>query len=182
LKVKANHRDANIIYSEVQNGKLLISCPNKDGNKSSMRDNPELEVGYKQLKRIDLNGVIDLLANEPIVFDTMSIFVNGIAGVEAHLKGQVLVADFNGPVSVSLKGNVDEARITMPGAGIIDAEELYANAVYFAMLGTGKADVYAREELKVKINGAGIVRYHGQPESVSSNIGGIGRLTKVNVR
>ena len=181
LKVKANQKDPDIIYSEVKEGKLLISCPDTEDNKS-MRKNPELEVGYIQLKRIDLNGVIDLVASKPIVFDTMTIKTNGIAGIEVNLEGQLLLADFNGPVSVSLKGNVDQARITMPGAGVIDAEELIANTVYFAMLGAGKADIYAREKLKVKIMGAGIVRYHGQPESVSSNIGGIGRLTKVNVR
>ncbi|MBI9060933.1 MAG: DUF2807 domain-containing protein [Marinilabiliaceae bacterium] len=181
LKVKANQKDPDIIYSEVKDRTLLISCADTE-KKKSMRDNPELEIGYKQLKRIDLNGVIDLIAVKPIVFDTMSIMINGIGGLEASLDGHLLVADFNGPVSVSLKGSVDQARITMPGAGVVDAEELISNAVYFAMLGAGKADIYAREELKVKIMGAGIVRYHGQPESVSSNIGGIGRLTKVNVR
>lgn len=181
LKVKANQNDPDIIYSEVKDRTLFISCADTRKEKS-MRDKPELEVGYQQLKRIDLNGVVDLVASKPIEFDTIAIMINGMASLDVSLEGHLLIADLNGPVSVSLKGNVDQARITMPGAGIVDAEELISNAVYFAMLGAGKADIYAREELKVKIMGAGIVRYHGQPESVSSNIGGIGRLTKVNVR
>jgi len=181
VKVKANQKDPDIIYSEVKDRVLVISCADT-GKKKSLRDKPELEVGYKQLQRLDLNGVIDLVASQSIEFDTMSIMINGMASLDAKLEGHLLKADFNGPVSVALKGNVDQATITMPGAGVVDAEELISNTVYFAMLGAGKADIYAREELKVKIMGAGIVRYHGQPESVSSNIGGIGRLTKVNVR
>jgi len=181
LKVKANQNDPDIIFSEVKERTLLISSPDMEGDKY-MRDNPQLEIGYNQIKRIELNGVVDLVALKPLVFDTLYILVNGLAGIEASLKGQLLNVDLNGPVSVVFKGSVNKARITMPGAGIIDAGELLANDVYFAMLGAGKADVYAREELKVKIMGAGIVRYYGQPECVSSNIGGIGRLTKVNVR
>ena len=78
------------------------------------------------------------------------------------------------------KGRVGKLTVHSEGAGTIDAAELVAKAVDVTIEGAGRASVHATQSLKARIEGAGLVRYGGNPPNVEKTIDGIGHISQVD--
>ena len=77
-------------------------------------------------------------------------------------------------------GRVDAVTVRGEGASSVDAGELVARSVDVRLEGAGRATVHATETLKARIEGAGIVRYAGNPSNVDKEIGGIGHISRID--
>jgi hypothetical protein len=80
---------------------------------------------------------------------------------------------------IRASGRVDSATMVGAGASSIEAVDLIARAVDVRLEGAGRATVHATERLKARIEGAGLVRYAGNPSSVDKEIGGIGHISRI---
>lgn len=109
-----------------------------------------------------------------------------LAGI--HLEGaNRLKLDIDSPGALDLHlegaggvraaGRIGRLSVHSEGAGSIDAAELIARAVDIHIEGAGRANVNASESLKARIEGAGLIRYSGNPPSVEKDIEGIGRIS-----
>src|SRR4051812_2368547 len=88
-----------------------------------------------------------------------------------RLSGKGFYLEGTGATRVTVDGAVDELMATMSGASRLDAESLQARTAELSISGAGKAEVSAREILKVAISGAGKVTYTGNP-TVEKQISG----------
>ena len=81
---------------------------------------------------------------------------------------------------IRANGRVRRLTVHSEGAGAIDAADLKAKDVEVHIEGAGRATVHATDSLKARIEGAGIVRYSGNPKSVEKDVEGIGRISRLD--
>lgn len=108
-----------------------------------------------------------------------SLKVDGSNDIDVKgLKNNLLI-DMDGSSTVFLSGGVQRLQIYMKGAGDVKAEELRADDVFIKMTGAGDVAVHAVKLLDVTVEGAGTVRYRGNPKIIKkiSGVGDIEPLT-----
>jgi len=77
-----------------------------------------------------------------------------------------------------LGGAIDALKISLAGAGRVDALDLEAQSVEVEVLGSGTAEVNAVKTLSLMVIGSGTLRYRGNPK-VTRNAIGRGRVEQV---
>lgn len=86
-----------------------------------------------------------------------------------------LMLDVDGSSTVFLSGAVDRLQLSVRGSGDVKAENLKADEVVIKMTGAGDAVVHAVKLLDVTVDGAGTVRYKGNPKLIKK-IAGVGDI------
>jgi hypothetical protein len=143
--------------------------------------------------RTDVVGGVLEIAPEGTFVSTQDLHVKvtapRLAGI--HLEGAntlTLAIDGQSPLDIRTEGagrvkatgRLDALTMRSEGAGSIDAASLVARSVDVRLEGAGRASVHATEKLKARIEGAGIVRYAGNPATVDKDIGGIGHIGRID--
>jgi hypothetical protein len=132
----------------------------------------QVEVRVRHLTRLTLSGANDLVAPGLVSGDQLSISMagSGLARFDQLEVGR-LNFDISGAGEGQLSGQVDQLRLAVSGKGKISAEQLRAGRVDVSISGFANAVVWAVQDLRVQISGAGHVDYWGQPK-VSKSISG----------
>ena len=86
------------------------------------------------------------------------------------LKNEKFVVRSTGAATVTASGESRSVEIEGTGAGTIDAHRLHAERANVSSTGAATIDVYASEQLDVKLTGAGTVNYSGDPKIVNKNV------------
>jgi len=178
VSINADSNLHNYIYTEVVDGKLIISTP-ENRSLNSLRD-IHIVVGAKTLKSLQIEGSNNLSSSTVIVFDTLKLNIAGASKSSLKLTGKVLEGEFPGAVSLELNGYVKKMTINLAGAAKLNSFDLQTSICYINLAGAAKADIYATDTLSVNIAGVGLVNYKGNPRKVLSTIGGIGKLQQVD--
>ncbi|MBN1211176.1 MAG: DUF2807 domain-containing protein [candidate division Zixibacteria bacterium] len=109
-----------------------------------------------------------------------AVSLSGSGNVEViNLKGDVFESSISGSGNVKVTGEVREVELEISGSGEIEAEDLIADDAYVKISGSGDVRVYARESLEGRVSGSGSIYYSGNPQSLSTNVSGSGRIKKV---
>jgi len=104
---------------------------------------------------------------------------SGNAKVTAQaLSGPAFAFTGSGSSTAKLGGKIDSLKITLAGAGRVDALDLAADAVEVEVLGSGTADVNAVKTLGLMVIGSGTLRYRGNPK-ISRTAIGRGRVEQI---
>lgn len=122
------------------------------------REDIVITVTTKELEAVESSGASEITATG-IDCSRFSVSLSGAGGI-------------------SLSGKTDVLDISMSGAGNIDSKNLIANDVYISDSGVGDATVYAANILKAEVSGVGNIEYEGNPSKVSSNVSGVGSISK----
>jgi len=78
---------------------------------------------------------------------------------------------------VSLAGTVERQLVSIAGAGSYDGESLDSSTAQISIAGAGSAVVCVRDHLDVRLAGAGMVEYIGDPE-LELNVGRTGTVRR----
>jgi hypothetical protein len=100
----------------------------------------------------------------------LTLTIHSRAPIELHSEGAV---------RIRAAGRVDAVTMRGEGASVVDARELIARSVDVRLEGAGRATVHATERLKARIEGAGVVRYAGNPTNVDKEVDGIGHISRI---
>lgn len=105
--------------------------------------------------------------------------VSGNARVTAAaLRGTNFAFAGSGSSTAKLGGSIESLKISLAGAGKVDALDVVAENVEVEVLGSGTAEVNAVKALSLMVIGSGTVRYRGNPK-ISRNAIGRGRVEQV---
>ncbi|MFT3740105.1 MAG: head GIN domain-containing protein [Breznakibacter sp.] len=178
LSIDADSNLHNYIYTETQNGKLTISQPDNRRLKSFRQIKVFIEA--PNINEIKAYGHNRITSAGTVLFDSMRIEVYGATTASLAIKGGHLSGTFPGAVDLTLQGNVNTVDLQFPGAADLNAAKLQTRDFNLKLQGAGKANIFVTENLNVEISGAGLVNYLGNPSSVHSSIGGIGRLVRAD--
>lgn len=157
----------------VEDNKLIIEP------KQRLRKAEELIVYIttKDIRKIDLNGAVELKTKSKIKSKSLSIDGSGAVEINADVDTKRLNIDISGASEIDLSGNCDRLSIDISGAGEVSAYDLIAEEASINISGAGSAQVNVKKELEVDITGAGKVDYKGNPE-VDQHIAGAGSVQK----
>lgn len=154
VKIQAEENLIPLIKTTVRGDKLII-----DTKKNiSPRKEIVIDVTTNYLESIECSGANDLN-------------VYGISSDNFNV-------ELSGAGSVDLQGDAKVVHAELSGAGNINAENLKASHVYISVSGAASARVYARDYLDASVSGVGSIDYYGDPEDVSTNVSGVGSITR----
>jgi hypothetical protein len=154
LKITADDNLLPLIKSEVKNGVLVLSTKGASSSKNGII----FEATANTIKRLENSG-------------TVSMDAGGFAGGE-------LVIVCSGVGSVTLAGRVDSLKAELSGVGSLNADSLSADRVETNLSGVGSANVRAEKSLNGNVSGVGSLTWKGAATDVSTNVSGIGRVSK----
>jgi hypothetical protein len=154
LKITADDNLLPLIKSEVKNGVLVLSTKGASSSKNGII----FEATANTIKRLENSG-------------TVSMDAGGFAGGE-------LVVVCSGVGSVTLAGRVDSLKAELSGVGSLSADGLSADRVETNLSGVGSANVRAEKSLNGNVSGVGSLTWKGAATDVSTNVSGIGRVSK----
>ena len=135
------------------------------------------------------DGILFLSSDQPFHSAkpvSLRITLPDLNSVSSHGAGQVKIADANssdlriestGATSVVAAGTAKSVSISSTGAGEIDTSKLRAEKAKVEVSGAASIDVYANDQLDVKVSGVGHVSYSGNPKVVNKHVSGIGSVS-----
>jgi hypothetical protein len=154
LKVTADDNILPLIKTEVKDGVLVLSTKGAMNSKTDI----VFEATAKTIKRLENSG-------------TVSIEAKGFNGGE-------LSVEASGVGSIALSGRVDSLKAQLSGVGSLEAEELTADRVKTDLSGVGSANVRAEKAISGNVSGIGSLTWKGAATEVSTQVSGIGRVSK----
>ena len=146
--------DAIDAKTDVKDGVLTLSTTGALMSKTDI----VFEVTARRIKRMENSG-------------TVSIDASGFNGGE-------LSVETSGVGSIKLNGRVDSFTAELSGVGSLDADALAADRVDTSLSGVGSAHVRAEKSLRANVSGVGSLSWTGAATEVSTNVSGIGRVSK----
>jgi hypothetical protein len=96
----------------------------------------------------------------------------------SNVKSDEFNIDASGAGHIEVSGETKTLEVGMSGAVGLDAKDLHAQKVTVKSSGAASADVYATEELRASVSGAGNIDYYGDPKTVSEDASGAGSISK----
>lgn len=154
LKIQAEENLIPLIKTTVRGDKLII-----DTKKNiSPRKEIVINITTNYLESIECSGAND-------------INVSGISSDNFDV-------ELSGAGSIDLQGDAKVVHAELSGAGNINAENLKASRVYISVSGAASARVYAKDYLDASVSGVGSIDYYGDPKDVSTNVSGVGSITR----
>jgi hypothetical protein len=143
-----------LIKTEVKGGVLRIYNEQSFSTKNKLR----VRISMANLDGISTSGASDIVASD-------------VKSDEFHIEA-------SGASNLKLSGDTKSLEVEMSGAGQLEAKDLRAQKVNINISGAARADVYASEELRASVSGAGNVNYYGDPKIVSKEESGAGEISK----
>jgi hypothetical protein len=154
LEVEGDDNLLPLVTTEVRNGVLEISNSKSYSTKHEM----SLRISVPSLDAITSSGASDIIISD--------------------VKSDGFKIDVSGAGQLEVSGEAKSLEIKQSGAGDVNAKDLHAAKVNIDSSGAATADVYASEELRASVSGAGRVNYFGDPKTVNKEASGAGSITK----
>ncbi|MEH6406668.1 MAG: head GIN domain-containing protein [Leeuwenhoekiella sp.] len=168
--IKADENKVVISGQDIDDIELI----NKDGllkirmniDKIFDGDHTFVEVHYKYLNVIDGNEGAEIVSNELIEQDRITLKSQEGAHIKAGLKVDFvdMRAVTGGILEVS--GTATKQKIEVNTGGIFEGRDLHTEETEVRVQAGGEANIYASKLADVKIRAGGDVRIYGDPEEV----------------
>jgi hypothetical protein len=153
FEIEADDNILPLIKTEVHDGVLIVSS----------------DESYNSAKAVVLRITLPELT-EAISRGAGQINISDAAGEKLRLESL-------GAATVDAAGKVKSVEISSTGAGKIDTVNLQAEKAKVDVTGAASVEVYASDQLDVKVSGAGNVEYSGNPKVVNKSVAGIGSVS-----
>jgi len=130
------------------------------------------------LAEITLGGMGSIGTVSPLKTTAhLVVLLNGMGRIELAVEAPSVAAHQNGSGELVVKGKTGSVTVKADGLGRVDTSELITANADVRSDGVGEVRVYASENLKVRAQGLGAVRFMGHPATTDVQTEG---LTKVS--
>lgn len=135
----------------------------------------------KDLKKVEVNGCINFIAEEPLRLTKTSFYVSGVADVTlADVSCDDFKVDLSGVGNVYLTGTVQKGRYNVSGVGHVYAFDCPVENLRCDVSGVGGMEVNAVKSLEANASGVGNIKYKGNPDDLRKSASGIGKIKEAN--
>jgi len=134
-------------------------------------------ISTPDIREINLSGS-GLIVCDTLSSDRLYVRISGSGDVELNINVDEFEAKISGSGEMDLTGVASETDIKISGSGEINARDLYSQACFINISGSGDARISVEDYLDVNISGSGSVYYYGDPE-LSVSISGSGKMIKM---
>ncbi|MBK8846725.1 MAG: DUF2807 domain-containing protein [Bacteroidetes bacterium] len=176
LTVTAQKNIEELIHTKVIDETLIIYSDKV----YSTDEGVVIQLNSNDLSYIKASGAGNVFCKAPLTTQDLDLELSGAGTMELNVAAITVSADLSGAGLIKLKGNCNEAKYKVSGAGKLDAFELVADECKVDLSGIGVAEVNASEELNASVSGAGNVYYTGAATNLKTNISGLGKVERKN--
>lgn len=152
-----------------------------DDTKSICTRIKKVYITTPNLKKIQVNGASDIVANKPLNYNYLDIEINGASDIYfKELTCPNLKLGISGAGDVNIEsGNGGNLLIQASGAGDINFANFRTDSTKVEISGVGDVSVWAEKFLLLKIFGAGDIQYKGTDSTrVVKKIMGAGSVNR----
>lgn len=183
LTVEAEEDMLPDIKTEVRGRTLYLDVKDRYWRKDhwgSFKNGIKYYITMQTVHGFSISGSGTITA-ENIETDKIKISISGSGeiGIES-LQAQDLNLWISGSGDCYLTGEVGTQNITISGSGSYAGEDLRSNETTALISGSGDATIWVEKEIDVHISGSGKVEYKGDPEAVSFQSSGSGKVRKID--
>ncbi len=173
LSVTADDNVLPAIETETVNGKLTLRTKSRTTLRTKTKIAYTLTV--PKLEAITVSGAGNVKVAK-MDADALTVKLSGAGNAHlSNLTCKALTVNVSGAGTANLAGTTDKLTLRLSGAGGIEAAALKANSADVNISGAGKATVWAADDLKARVSGAGDIKYKGQPK-VDQSVSGAGSV------
>lgn len=176
LTVTAQKNIEDLIHTKVIDETLIIYSDKE----YSTEEGVVIQLNSNDLSYIKASGAGNVFCKSPLTTQDLELELTGAGNMELNVAALSVSADLSGAGIIKLKGNCNEAKYKVSGAGKLEAHELVTDECKVDLSGIGSAEVNATEELNATVSGAGNVYYTGTATSLKTNVTGLGKVERKN--
>lgn len=132
------------------------------------------------LKELSLIGDVDVSSVNELVQDELKITVVGRSDVKLDMSAGVFNMEVAGAVDADLSGQAGTLDIDCAGIGTFNALGMPADTVTIDAAGYCRARVHVKNSLDIELAGMGKIYYKGNPEDMSIEKAGFGKIQRIN--
>lgn len=129
----------------------------------------------QKLESLEINGNASVQSHGTLTFDKLDVRIAGSGSAALDVQGKRLDLSILGAGDASINGEVDEQFVKIAGSGSYHGQGLLSKSTTISLIGSGNALLKVKDTLNATIDGAGTIRYKGNPK-VEENIGGSGSI------
>jgi hypothetical protein len=134
-----------------------------------------IDIDTRELKRLEAddgsNVVVDSLKG-----DQLAVVTQGSGEVTLNkLNLRSLKLDSGGSGAITSSGRVAQQEVRISGSGEYRGEQMQSERASVNLTGAASAAVWATQSLKARVDGAGSIRYRGNPQ-IQQDIAGAGSI------
>ena len=167
------------IATTVSGGKLKIRSKDNSwswwGNSSRIK----ATVTLKDFTGVSVSGSGDVISKGMLKGGDVELSVSGSGELDLALEANDIDCSISGSGSIDLSGKGKTGSLSISGSGELDAADYEIETISIRISGSGDAAVHVTKEIDSRISGSGTVRYKGDPDKVSNNSSGSGKLRKM---
>jgi len=109
----------------------------------------------------------------------LAIDLNGSGNITIEtINAKTIDASLRGSGDIKLGGNANTQNVTIDGSGNYLAGSLETDIADVSIPGSADVTVWVNNELKIRFNGSGDIKYYGKP-TVDQNVSGSGNITSL---
>jgi len=131
----------------------------------------EIDVYLPELKGITLSGSAEAALLDSFRGSIFQATLSGSGRLIGEMRMDRIRVTMSGSGNVELGGEADRLDVEISGAGMLKAARLGVRTVQAVLTGLGFLEVRVRDELDIRLSGAGRVRYFGDPKLKTSVTG-----------
>lgn len=176
VKIKAGKNILNKTRVEVFENTLIID------NKELFLINQDpinIYVVLPEVNALSISGSGTIQSQNLINTKDLSLTISGSGKITMNVNTEILTTRISGSGDAYYSGKATEQSVTISGSGKIKALDLESKKAFVKISGSCAIGVFVTEELKVKINGSGKVKYKGNPV-IDQSISGSGSVKSVD--
>ena len=175
IRVKTDENIQELVIIESDKGVLKIII--KKNVNINTKNGIQITVPFEGLTNITLIGSGDVLTIDQIKSDQFEAEVTGSGDMILDVEANRIDAKVTGSGDMKLSGNATELEIKVTGSGDFDGGSLNSQNVEAYVSGSGDARFVAKNSIKARVNGSGVIDYSGNPNTSDTKVMGSGNIS-----
>ena len=142
-------------------------------------DDLRIFITMPDITELRINGSGDIIGDNVFDVGDITLRISGSGNMDLALEADDINSTIVGSGDIRLEGFADDNDLRIDGSGDFYGFNLECFTTNVEILGSGDAEVFVTDDLRVRITGSGDVFYKGNP-ALDINISGSGRVVDAN--
>lgn len=142
-------------------------------------DDLNIYITIPEVRSLRNTATRDIVSENTIITDDLELILSGTGDIDIAADAAQIDARISGTGKIYLEGESNRLNLESTGTGDMKAFRMETRQSDIRISGTGDAEVWVLDYLKVRITGSGDVYYKGNPQ-VDVSITGTGKVVHYN--
>lgn len=175
ILIRTDENLIGLINTNVTRDELVIQTQDKLKGSEPI----QITIFYQQIEEIEVSGAALVNNSDVLKADELELELSGAGLLDLELETKNLNLELSGAGMITLRGFTSSQTLDLSGAGNMDAGQLVSQKCKVKLSGFGSAVVNVTESLNARVDGAGIIKYYGNPGKIDKQIDGLGSVVPV---